>query len=108
MAGAPGCLEVEPTGNGVYVKYFSGEIKTGMRFAFQGAGVDVGQRYAACGHEFFPEAAFARQGIGVAGEGGDEPVQAFGAQFGPAEVASEPGFGQKVLPKAAGKPLRRR
>ena len=71
-----------------------------MLFAFQGGEVDVGEGNAPGGHKFFPEFAFAGEGIAVCGEGGREPVQALGAQFRPAHVFAEPGALQEVLPQA--------
>ena len=71
-----------------------------MPFAFQCGEIDVGEGHAAGSHKFFPEFAFAGEGIAVCGEGGREPVQPLGAQFRPAHVFAEAGALKEVLPQA--------
>ena len=71
-----------------------------MTFAFQGGEIDVGEGHAAGSHKFFPEFAFAGEGIAVCGEGGGEPIEAFAAQFRPAHVFAEAGALKEVLPQA--------
>ena len=48
----PGCLKVEPAGNGIYVQYFSGQKKSGANPAFEGIEIDFFERNATRGYEF--------------------------------------------------------
>ena len=52
-ASGPGGLEVEATGDGIYVQNFTCEVEAGTELALQGVGVDAFEGYATTGDELF-------------------------------------------------------
>ena len=65
--GAPGSLEIEAAGNGVYIKDFASEVEPFMALGLKRGKVHVAKGDTACGHELFPEGALAPKGIAVGG-----------------------------------------
>ena len=46
-------MEVEATGDGIYIQNFTSEVEAGTELALQGVGVDALERDAAAGDELF-------------------------------------------------------
>jgi hypothetical protein len=94
-------LEVESSGDGIYIQHFAGKVQAGVCLAFQGGKIYVAKRNASASYKFFAEFAFAREGIAVGGENGGEAVEPLASYLGPADVFSEAGFSEQVAPQPA-------
>lgn len=101
-ASGPGGLEIEATGDGIYIQNFTSEVEAGTELAFQGVGVDVLERDAAAGDELFLVGASARDAVTVVGECLHQSVHALLAHFCPFPFGRYAGSLCQVLPQAGG------
>ena len=101
-ASGPGCLEIEATGDGVYIQNFTSEVEAGTELALQGVGVDTFEGYATTGDELFLVGASALDAVTVVGECLHQSVHALLAHFCPFPFGRNAGSLGQVLPQTGG------
>jgi len=102
MAGGPGGLKIESTGNTVDVEQFAGKEQARADAALQGLKIDITQHYTAAGYKFILVQTFTRDQKFAAGELLTEGVHLRAREGRPARFPGKTGGQHELFPQPRG------